>query len=83
MIFGLFFFLPPSPLPSDINTNPMSGDVRLVDSAGSTDVSAGRVEVFYEGAWATLCEIDGKVANSVCWQTVRGLYHRYGNVTQL
>ena len=54
-----------------------------MDSVGSIDVSAGRVEVFYEGAWATLCEMDHQLANSVCWQTVRGRYHRYGNVTQL
>ena len=69
-------------LPSDVNTNPRSG-VRLVDSAGNTNVSAGRVEMYYEGSWVTFCGLEFEAANVVCWLTVRGRYHRNGTVMDL
>ena len=70
-------------LPSDVNTDPRSGDVRLIDSAGNTNISAGRVEMYYEGSWVTFCGLEFEAANFVCWLTVRGRYHRNGTVMDL
>ncbi|XP_064396167.1 neurotrypsin-like [Halichondria panicea] len=41
----------------------LSGDVRLIDSSGSTDTKIGRLEVYYNGQWGTVFGInDARVA---------------------
>ena len=34
----------------------LSGDVRLIDSSGSTDTKIDRLEVYYNGQWGTVCQ---------------------------
>lgn len=72
-----------SPTLTDIESNPKDGDFRLVDSRGHTNVSAGRLETYLNGSWATFCSVDMIAANIACWRTARGRYHIYGTVEEL
>eukprot|EP01084_Bolivina_argentea_P121112 214669_1 len=46
------------------------GDLRLVDIIGDTTVNAGRLEIYYNNTWGTICDhrFDGNDANVACRQ---------------
>ena len=49
----------------------MDGQLRLVDNCGHSDgVSGGRLEVFFDGVWGTVCDdsFDENDANVACRQ---------------
>ncbi len=60
----------------------LSGDVRLVDSSGSTGGRSGRLEIYYNGQWGTVCQ-DGFGSTGAlvaCRQLVFQGYVAYGVV---
>ena len=60
------------------------GDLRLVDSS-STNLQAGRLEIFVWGEWGTVCD-DGfglTEANVACRQLGFSNASRYGSVDDL
>ena len=62
-----------------------SGDLRLVSASGSTGGSSGRLEVYYNGQWGTVCKDlfsrnDGQVA---CKQLGFDAADRYGTADTL
>lgn len=56
----------------------VSGDLRLVDG----NVTSGRLEIFFEGVWGTVCDngFGSTEAMVACWQLGFSGYSSYGNV---
>ena len=49
----------------------MDGQLRLVNNSGNSDgVSGGRLEVFFNGVWGTVCDVSFDIndANVACHQ---------------
>ncbi len=63
----------------------LNGRLRLVGSNSGTNVTSGRLEVYYNGQWGTVCDnsfgiIDARVA---CRQLGFSTYTQYGRVGTL
>ena len=62
-----------------------TGSLRLVNSLGTTSSGQGRLEIYLNGQWGTVCD-DGFGADDarvVCNQLGFSSYNRYGNVVAL
>ena len=69
--------------PDVVCGSPNNGDIRLANSSGTQDLSTGRVEVYYNGVWGTVCGINGGVARTVCRQLGYFSESVYGTIDQL
>ena len=77
-------------IPTEVVQAQNNGDVRLVNNTQDALQTGGRLEVFIDGKWGTICSNGGTdlqaVANTVCRQLAfseASLYEGAGTVTQL
>ena len=62
-----------------------TGELRLINSTGSVNLQSGRLEIYDNGEWNTVCSdgFDGEDATLACKQLGYQSYQNYGTVGQL